>query len=185
MLPTAIPSPFRTSMIFVGLMLVAAAFRFPFLADRPMHCDEAENGDKFGLLLEHGRFEYSKADYHGPTLYYLTLAAARIQGITHYVDLNEVTLRSVAAILGVLLVGAHFFLIPYFGLYAAMLAALLTAVSPAMVYYSRYYIHEMLLVFLTFGTLLLVLKYCERKSPPWACAAGVCAGLMYATKETV
>ncbi len=150
-----------------------------------MHCDEAVNGDKFGLLLERGRYEYSTADYHGPTLYYLTLAAARIQGITRYVDLNEVTLRSVAAILGVLLVGAHFFLIPYFGLYAAALTALLTAVSPAMVYYSRYYIHEMLLVFLTFGTLLLFLKYCERKSALWACAAGVCAGLMYATKETV
>src|ERR1039458_577998 len=185
MFQPAIPSPFRTAMVFVGLMLVASAFRFPLLADRPMHCDEAVNGDKFGLLLEHGRYEYSTVDFHGPALYYFSLAAARIQGIARYADLNEVTIRSVAATLGVLLVGAHFFLVPYFGLYAAGLAGLLTAVSPAMVYYSRYYIHEMLLVFLTFCTLLVVLKYCERKSAVWACCAGVCAGLMYATKETM
>src|ERR1035441_7629450 len=110
MLQNAIPSPFRTAMVFVGLMLVASAFRFPLLADRPMHCDEAVNGDKFGLLLEHGRYEYSTVDFHGPALYYFSLLPSRIQCVMRYVDLNEITLRSVTAILGVLLVGLHFFL---------------------------------------------------------------------------
>src|ERR1017187_4968225 len=185
MFQPAITSPFRTSMVFVGLMLVASALRFPLLAQRPMHCDEAVNADKFGLLLEHGRYEYSTVDFHGPTLYYLTLLPSRIQGVMRYVDLNEITLRSVPAILGVLLVGLHFFLVPYFGLYAAAMSGLLTAVSPAMVYYSRYYIHEMLLVFLSFCTLLAVIRYYERRHAVWACSAGVCVGLMYATKETM
>ena len=174
----------RTAAVFLCLMVTAALFRFPLLAVRPMHCDEAVNADKFGILLEQGRYEYSNQDFHGPTLYYLSLISAKIQGIRSYIDLNEVTLRAVPAFLGVLLVGAHILLIPYFGLRAAAAAGLLTAVSPAMVYYSRYYIHEILLVLLTFGALLCLFGYCRQRRAVWAAGTGAFAGLMYATKET-
>ncbi|MGA2197777.1 MAG: flippase activity-associated protein Agl23 [Bryobacteraceae bacterium] len=174
----------RTAAVFLCLMVAAALFRFPLLAVRPMHCDEAVNADKFGILLEQGRYEYSKQDFHGPTLYYLSLIPAKIQGIRSYIDLSEVTLRVVPAFLGVLLVGAHILLIPYFGLRAAAAAGLLTAVSPAMVYYSRYYIHEILLVLLSFCALLCLFGYCRRRRAVWAVSAGAFLGLMYATKET-
>src|ERR1035441_4071358 len=131
----------RAAVLFLCLIVIAALFRLPLLAVRPMHCDEAVNADKFGILLEQGRYEYSNQDFHGPTLYYLSLISAKIQGIRTYTDLSEVTLRAVPAFLGVLLVGAQLLLIPYFGLRAAAAAGLFTAVSPAMVYYSRYYIH--------------------------------------------
>jgi uncharacterized protein (TIGR03663 family) len=175
----------RTAWLFLGLMGVAALLRFPALAERPMHCDEAVNADKFGILLEQSRYQYSNQDFHGPTLYYLTLIPAKISGDRRYVDLSEVTLRVVPAFLGVLLVGAHIFLVPYFGLWASAAAALLTAVSPAMVYYSRYYIHEIPLVFFTFCALLAVFRYCRTRRAVWAVCAGVFAGLMYGTKETV
>jgi uncharacterized protein (TIGR03663 family) len=174
----------RAAVIFLALALVAAAFRFPRLDARPMHCDEAVHADQLGTLLEQGRYEYSLVDYHGPTLYYLSLAAARAQGIARYADLNEIALRSVPALTGVLLVAAHFLLVPYLGLPAAACAGLFTAVSPAMVYYSRYYIHETLLVFLTFGAMLAVFAYCRRRSASRASLAGALFGLMYATKET-
>jgi uncharacterized protein (TIGR03663 family) len=175
---------FRTAAVFLCLMAAAALFRFPLLAMRPMHCDEAVNADKFGILLEQGRYEYSDQDFHGPTLYYLSLIPAKIQGIRTYTDLSEVTVRAVPAFLGVLLVGAHMFLIPYFGLRAAAAAGLLTAVSPAMVYYSRYYIHEIPLVLLSFCALLCLFGYCRRRRAVWAAGTGAFAGLMYATKET-
>jgi len=149
-----------------------------------MHCDEAVHADKLGTLLEQGRYEYSTADYHGPTLYYVSLAAVRAQGFTRYADLTEVSLRVVPALIGVLLVAAHFWLVPYLGLPAAASAGLFTAVSPAMVYYSRYYIHEMLLVFLTFCAMLAVFAYVRRPSAARAVVAGALFGLMYATKET-
>jgi uncharacterized protein (TIGR03663 family) len=174
----------RAALLFLALAALAAAFRFPQLAARPMHADEAVHADRLGDLLEQGRYEYSTADYHGPTLYYLALAAARAQGIRHYADLNEITLRAVPAIIGVLLVAAHFLLIPYLGLPAAASAALFTAVSPAMVYYSRYFIHETLLVFFTFGAMLALFGYLRRPSAGRALAAGAMFGLMYATKET-
>jgi uncharacterized protein (TIGR03663 family) len=149
-----------------------------------MHCDEAVNADRLGTLLDQGRYEYSTVDYHGPTLIYLAAAAARVQGMGRYVDLNETALRSVPALLGVLLVAAHFLLVPYLGLPAAACAALFTAVSPAMVYYSRYFIHETLLIFLTFCAMLALFAYFRRASAARAMAAGALFGLMYATKET-
>jgi uncharacterized protein (TIGR03663 family) len=176
---------FRTVLLFLCLAAIAALFRFPLLAVRPMHCDEAVNADKFGILLEQGRYEYSNQDFHGPTLYYLGLIPAKIRGIRTYVDLSEVTLRSVPAFLGVLLVAVHIFLVPYFGLRAAAAAGLLTAVSPAIVYYSRYYIHEILLVLLSFCALLCLFRYCRQRRAIWAASAGAFAGLMAATKETV
>ena len=174
----------RAALVFLALAAIAAAFRFPQLALRPMHADEAVHADKLGVLLEQGRYEYSTADYHGPTLDYLTLAAVRAQGIKRYADLNEAALRAVPAAIGVLLVAAHFWLIPYLGFAASACAALFTAVSPAMVYYSRYYIHETLLVFFTFCAMLALFQYFRRPSAAWALAAGALFGLMYATKET-
>lgn len=149
-----------------------------------MHCDEAVHADKFGTLLEQGTYEYSTVDFHGPTLYYLTLLPAWVQGAHRYSDLSEVTLRIVPAVAGVLLVAAHFLLVPYVGLPAAFSAALLAAISPATVYYSRYYIHESLLIFFTFGALLSTFAYYHSRRALWAVAAGFWVGLMYATKET-
>jgi uncharacterized protein (TIGR03663 family) len=174
----------RAALVFLALAAIAAAFRFPQLAARPMHADEAIHADKVGVLLEQGRYEYSTADYHGPTLYYVALAVARAHGLTDYRELNEAVLRLVPALTGVLLVAAHFWLIPYLGLAASACAALFTAVSPAMVYYSRYFIHETLLVFFTFCAMLALFRYLLRPGTGWALAVGAMFGLMYATKET-
>ncbi len=53
-----------------------------------------------------------------------------------------------------------------------------------MVFYSRYFIHEILLVFFSFGALLAVCRYLRAPGIGPALAAGACAGLMLATKET-
>ena len=174
----------QTAVVFGLLMLLAAAFRLPQLPVRPMHSDEAINADRLGVLLEHGEYKYSAADYHGPTLTYLSWPVARAMGITRYADLSETTLRLIPALAGILLVALHIFLVRYIGLISAAMAALLTAISPAMVYYSRYYIHEMLLVVFTFAALLAVFRFWERRRMAWAATAGVCIGLMFATKET-
>ncbi len=97
----------RSRGVFLAPILLAAALRFPALASRPMHADEAVHADKFGTLLESGRYAYDPAEYHGPTLYYLTLLPAWLQGASRYVEIDEVTLRSVPAALGVALVAAH------------------------------------------------------------------------------
>jgi uncharacterized protein (TIGR03663 family) len=174
----------RSSGILLALILLAAALRFPDLARRPMHADEGIHADKFGTLLEGGRYVYDPSEYHGPTLYYLTLIPAWLKGARRYVELDEVMLRFVPAALGVALVAAHVGAKAFLGLPAALVAALLAALSPAMVFYSRYYIHETPLVFFTFGALLGT-GWCLRGRNAFAAAlAGASAGLMHATKET-
>jgi uncharacterized protein (TIGR03663 family) len=172
------------AITFLGLVALASALRLPLLAERPMHCDEAVHADKFGILLEQGRYEYSTVDFHGPTLYYLSLIPARIRGVARYVDLNETMLRSVPAMAGILLVAAHIFLIPYIGFRAAACAGLLASVSPAMVYYSRYYIHEMVLILLTLCAFVTAMACWRNRSTTLALGTGVFLGLMYSTKET-
>jgi uncharacterized protein (TIGR03663 family) len=63
-------------------------------------------------------------------------------------------------------------------------AGLLTAVSPAMVFYSRYFIHEMLLVLFTLLALVAGWRYWQSRKVGWAVLSGVGLGLMWATKET-
>jgi uncharacterized protein (TIGR03663 family) len=175
---------FRAPAIFIILVLLAALYRFPDLTLRPLHCDEGTNADQLGMLLEHNHYAYISEEFHGPTLHYLTFISSRLQGVHQYVDVSEKTMRLTPVIFGVLLVAAHVLLIPYIGFPAAAASALLTAISPAMVYYSRYYIHEMLLVFFSYGLLIAGILYMRKPRALWAVCAGTFLGLMYATKET-
>jgi uncharacterized protein (TIGR03663 family) len=174
----------RPAAIFLVPVLFGGMLRFPDIGRRPMHCDEAVHADKFGTLLEGRGYVYDPTEYHGPTLYYLTLIPAWLQGARTYQSIDERTMRWVPAVFGVLLIAAHLLLIPFVGTGAALVAAALTAISPAMVFYSRYYIHEVLLVFFSFGALLAVCHYLRKPGIGPALAAGACAGLMHATKET-
>jgi uncharacterized protein (TIGR03663 family) len=174
----------RARGVFLVPILLAGALRLPGLASRPMHADEAVHADKFGTLLEGGGYAYDPSEYHGPTLYYMTLLPASLGGKRLYVDIDEVTLRSVPAALGVALVAAHLGARTFLGAPGAVSAALLAALSPAMVFFSRYYIHEVPLVFFTFGALLAAGWYVRKPGAAPALLAGVCLGLMHATKET-
>ena len=53
-----------------------------------------------------------------------------------------------------------------------------------MVFYSRYYIHESLLVFFTLAAIAFAWRYCQSRRLAWCLAAGAGLGLMQATKET-
>jgi uncharacterized protein (TIGR03663 family) len=71
-----------------------------------------------------------------------------------------------------------------FSLEAAVFSGILAAVSPAMVFYSRFYIQETLLVFFLVGAVAASWQYSRTRSPYWAAAAGFFFGMMFATKET-
>jgi uncharacterized protein (TIGR03663 family) len=171
-------------VLILAVTIVALALRVPRLRHRPMHGDEAVHAIKFGQLLEKGVYTYDPNEYHGPTLNYLTLIPAWLTGATTLAQMSEVTLRIVPVFFGVCLVLLLLPLVRGLGTGAAVYAAVLTALSPAMVFYSRYYIQEMLLVCFTFGVIVSGYRYTLNKSIFWALSAGVFFGLMDATKET-
>ena len=169
------------------ILLVAAgglAIRLPRLAERPMHCDEAVHAEKFKELWIDGRYVYDPHEYHGPTHYYAALPIVWLSGTNDYDHLSEATLRLTPVLFGVLLIALTALVADGLGRGAEVWAALLTAVSPAFVYYSRYYIQEMLLICFTFGLIACGWRFVQSRRTAWALAAGAFFGLMHATKET-
>jgi uncharacterized protein (TIGR03663 family) len=163
---------------------LALGLRAPRLALRPLHNDEAVNAMKFGLLWINNNYHYDPNEFHGPALPYFTLPAAWLQGSPDFNQLTESTFRSVTVAFGAGLVVLLLLLTPELGRAETLWAAGLTAISPALVFYSRYYIHEMLLVFFSALSFFCAWRYVQNARPGWALAAGLGLGWMAATKET-
>ncbi len=171
-------------LILLAVLALASGLRFPRLADRPMHGDEAVQAVKAGDLWMSGSIKYDPKAYHGPTLYYLTLPFIWISHATDFASTDEATFRMVPVIFGVAIVLLVLALGDGIGLGAAMVAAGLTAASPAMVFYSRYYIQETLLVFFTLSAIVAGWRYVRSGRRSWLYYLAVYVGLMFATKET-
>jgi uncharacterized protein (TIGR03663 family) len=171
--------------ILVGAALaLALAFRLAGPDLRPMHHDEANQAVKFGTLLETGDYQYDSNDHHGPTLYYFTLPSAWIRGRATLASLDERTLRVVPALFGAGLILLLPLLGGGLGRTAVATSALLIALSPALTYYSRFYIQESLFVIFALGFLIALGRLAEHPGAGWALGAGAFAGLTYSTKET-
>jgi uncharacterized protein (TIGR03663 family) len=169
----------------VAIALAAGLFlRFGRLDARPMHHDEANQAVKFGGLLETGRYHYDFHDHHGPTLYYLTLPAAWIRGQYTLASLDEQTLRGVTATFGVVTILLLPSMTAGIGRTAVASSALLLALSPAMVFYSRMFIQESLFACFTLWFVIGVGRVVTGGGLTWSLVAGIAAGLAIATKET-
>ena len=177
-------SSVKCCVLILAATIVALALRLPRPARRPMHGDEAVHADKFADLLEREEYVYDRNEYHGPTLNYFSLVPAWLSSVGTYAEMTEFTVRIVPVFFGVLLVVLSLFLLDGLGRWGCVCAAVLTSISPAMVFYSRYYIQEMLLVCFTFGAICFGYRYTQRRNVVWAVLTGVCLGLMHATKET-
>lgn len=176
------------SAVFVacilGTLAAALALRLPQLNLRPMHVDEAVHAFKFDTLWHTGRYEYDLNEYHGPTLYYAALPSVWLSGARDLSQTDAATFRIVTVVLGVGLILLLLLVADGLGQPATICAGVLTATSPAMTYYSRYYIQETLLVFFTFLALAAGWRYVRSRRVGWALLAGAAVGLMHATKET-
>lgn len=140
------------------LIAITATFvRFYWLALKPLHHDEGVNGWFLTTLFRDGVYRYDPANYHGPTLYYISLAFTKAFG------LNTVSIRASVAVWGVLIVVLAFFLRKYIGRVGSLCAALFLSLSPGMVYISRYFIHEIFFVFLSLAVVLSVVLFIERR----------------------
>jgi uncharacterized protein (TIGR03663 family) len=139
------------------ITLTGTFLRFYWLALKPLHHDEGVNGWFLTNLYRDGVYKYDPANYHGPTLYYISLAFAKVFG------LETVSIRASVAIWGVLVVLLACFLRRYIGRVGSLFAALFLALSPGMVYISRYFIHEMFFVFLGLALVVAIVFFIEKQ----------------------
>ena len=136
--------------------LIAAFLRFFWLELKPFHHDEGVNGFFLTNLVRDGVYKYDPANYHGPTLYYIALPFAKLFG------LETIPMRVSVAIFGVLTVVLVLYLRRYLGKTGSIFAALFVALSPGLVFISRYFIHEIFFVFLSLAIVVAVVFFIER-----------------------
>jgi uncharacterized protein (TIGR03663 family) len=136
---------------------IAAFLRFFLLELKPLHHDEGVNGYFLLELFRKGIYHYDPSNYHGPTLYFDTLVFTKLFGLETF------SIRASVAVFGVLLVILTLFLRKYIGTVGSLTAALLLALSPGMVFISRYFIHEMLFVFFSLAIVAGILFFIEGK----------------------
>ncbi|TAN38260.1 MAG: hypothetical protein EPN23_02920 [Verrucomicrobia bacterium] len=173
-------------LLWLSVFILALLLRLLQLAARPMHTDETVNAYLVGQLLAGEGYHYDPQDRHGPALYVAALPLVRLAGEKTFAALHERTLRLVPVLMGALAVFLFLPLARAVG-WSAWTAALLWAVAPLPLYYSRYFIHETGFIAATLvvmaGGLRAALATGVR-AVVWTVFAGIGAGLMLAFKET-
>ncbi len=146
---------------WIGLSLLVTAvsvfLRFFWIELKPLHHDEGVNGHFLTILFREGVYKYDPSNYHGPDLYYISLLFSNLFG------LNTYSVRWSVAVFGVLTVVLVLFMKRWIGRTGALSGALFVALSPGMVYISRYFIHEILFVFFSLSFVVAVLYFIEKK----------------------
>ncbi|MDA1065304.1 MAG: TIGR03663 family protein [Verrucomicrobia bacterium] len=173
-------------LVILGLLVWAGFYlRFVDLGQKPMHTDEAVNGLKIHQMLAGESVAFDPAHYHGPLLRYLAIPVVWAGNIFFDVSLSEASLRWLTALAGSLAVLSIFLYRNYLGPDASFIALVLAAVSPPLIYYSRYFIHESVFLLFSLTFLILLWRFWEEKSWKSAVWAGMFAGLLHAVRETV
>lgn len=149
----------------VLVTLVATFWRFYDITIRPFHHDEGVNAHFLKNLIGEGLYKYDPSNYHGPTLYYISLFFVKLFGY------EMGPLRASMAIFGVLMVVLVLYLRQYIGRVGSLAAAFLLAISPGMVFISRYYIHEIFFVFCSIAIVVSVVFFIEKKEAGYGAVA--------------
>jgi uncharacterized protein (TIGR03663 family) len=169
----------------LAILAVAALLRLVLLTQKPLHHDEGVNGNFLATLFRTGTYYYDPSNYHGPSLYYFALIPTAINNLLHWGHgLSTFAIRFVTATFGVGVVWLMLCLRRFLGSTAALAAAAFATVSPGFVFFSRYFIHEILFVFFSLGTIVAWLWYRSTSKPIYQMLASASAALLFTTKET-
>jgi uncharacterized protein (TIGR03663 family) len=181
---------------FWGIILLGAILRFWQLGAKPLHHDESLHA-YFSLQLLHNLQNWSSCFdpavscyrynplLHGPFQFH---AIALVYQISQWLGapdngVNTTTVRIAAALLGTVIIGLPYFLRDYIGKAGALLASFLLAVSPSMVYFSRFARED---IYMACFTLLLVVataRYIRTRKMRWIVIGAAAFSLSYATSE--
>lgn len=192
----------KNNFLYIAAVLAvfaaALALRIPRLDQKPLHGDEANQAVRAGMLMDSGIYHYDPADHHGPVMYFAAMpfcwATASSFSETTEWNFRLVTVSfsilTMVLMLGLGLKSAGGLFSNRIGL---LFALLFTALSPALTYYSRFFIQESMLVCFLTGMLLCGHGYVRSRESPgsmllkpsvMAALFGIFTGLCIATKET-
>ncbi len=163
---------------WICVIVTAVFLRFDDLGSRPFHADEATGARIAARRMESGGGRFDPKHYHGPLLADLAIPLCRWRGEEGWRTMTKGALRTLPALAGCLLVMLPLFWRRRFGDGPMLAAAAFLATSPLLVYYSRMFIHESLLVLFGMAALMTL-----SGKPRWG-IPGFLIGLMFAAKES-
>lgn len=166
--------------LFLLILLATIALRFYALDLKLFHHDEAIHAWFSYKLLTEGTYIYDPM-YHGPFLYYTTAGIFSLLGDSDLVG------RIIPALFGTVLVALVYpiYKLGYLDKKQALVAALFLAVSPNMVYFSRFLRNDIYIAVFTMALLVALLYYFERHKMRYALLAGAAIGLGMSAKENM
>ena len=162
---------------FALLLPAALALRLWELTGRAMHYDEAIHLYYAWQLSNFEEYIHSPW-MHGPFQIELTAALLLLLGD------NDFVARLGYALFGTALVGLPWLLRRPLGQSGALLTGIMLAVSPALLYFSRFGRNDILMAFLTAALFLLMWRYFQERRNRYLYLAAAALALMFATKET-
>ena len=160
------------------IVALAAFLRFFLLGIKPPHFDEGINGWFVDQLVKTGFYRYDPTNYHGPLHFYVLMLSQTLFGRNLWALRLPVVLVSIASVWLTLKFE------PFVGRTTSRLAALAMAVSPGFVFYGRYSIHEVWILFFTILFLFGMIGLWKAGSAKYLWCAGMGLTGMILSKET-
>ena len=150
---------FTFERTFLLLIALTVFLRFYRLDLKLFHHDEAIHAWFAYRLLHEGIWSYDPS-YHGPLLYYVTAGMFSLLGD------GDVVGRIIPSLLGTLIVVLVYplYRMRYLDGKQALIAALFLALSPNLVYFSRFLRHDIFMLFFIMLLLVTILAYIETGS---------------------
>lgn len=160
------------------IFLISLLVRLYLLDLKLYHHDEAIHAWFVYELLTKGTYMYDPM-YHGPFLYYATGVMFSLFGESDSIG------RMLPVIFGSCLIPLLYalFRLGYLTKNQVVVAGLFIAVSPDMIYFSRFLRHDIFQIFFTLACLVCILAWFEKERWYYAVLAGLTAALGMTCKE--
>ena len=173
-----IKSIFTFERVFFLILILAFILRFILLDLKLLHHDEAIHSWFCYELLTKGAWQYDPS-YHGPFLYFVTTAMFAVLGP------SDLVARLLPSLFGFALIPLVYciYRIGYINKNQTLVAALFIAISPDMVYFSRFLRHDIFMLFFTMLMLVAILYWFERGTTRFAVLAAIAAAGALCCKE--
>lgn len=166
----------REMVAFLALTLIAGVLRFWDLGSRMLHHDESLHA-VYSYYLYIGKGYVHDPMMHGPFLFELNALVYFLLGAT------DATARVAPALIGTILVGLPYFLRDRLGRTGAIITAVFLAISPTILYYSRFIRHDIYQIFFMMLLVISVFRYLSDRKDLWLYVAAVTTSLAFADKE--
>ena len=165
------------SIAFLAIVFVAAILRFWDLGTRAVHHDESLHGYYSWFMAEGGGFIHNPL-LHGTVQFIATSFVFELFGAT------DATLRLLPALLGTIVVALPYLLYRHrMGTLGALSASALLAISPGILYFSRFARNDIYMALITLILFWTMWAYMDSRRLRYLIIASATLAVGFATKE--